>query len=347
MASDSWQQALKESITSPQQLAKHFELDPQPLEAVVARYPMRITPYYFRLIETIGDPIWRQCVPAARELDDSGLFDPLAEDGLSPVPAVVHRYPDRVIFLVSGSCASYCRFCTRKRKVGCSSMSLSFRELREGIDYIAATPQIRDVIFSGGDPLLLPDSVLADLLARVQAIPHVEIIRIGTRVPVTLPERVTDKLCALLKRFTPLYLNTHFNHPRELTFEAAEACNKLADSGIVLGNQTVLLRDVNDQPEIISELFRGLLRLRVRPYYLHQMDLTRGTTHFRTSVATGLKIIKNLRGPVSGLASPYYVIDLPGGKGKVPLLPDDVVRSGNKLLIRSSSGEQVEYPDVD
>ncbi len=306
---------------------------------------MRITPYYLSLIEQPGDPIWRQCVPDVRELNEAGLSDPLGEEDLSPVPAVIHRYPDRVIFLVSGSCASYCRFCTRKRKVGCRELSLSFRELRDGIDYIAATPQIRDVIFSGGDPLLLPDSVLGDLLARVQAIPHVEIIRLGTRVPVTLPERVTDQLCRLLRRFSPLYLNTHFNHPRELTAQAAEACGKLADAGIVLGNQTVLLRGVNDQPEIISGLFRGLLRLRVRPYYLHQMDLTRGTTHFRTSVETGLKIIKNLRGPVSGLASPHYVIDLPGGKGKVPLLPDDVVRSGNKLLIRTSSGEQIEYPD--
>ena len=342
-----WQQALKESITTPEQLSEFFPFDFRPLETVADRFPMRITPYYLSLIEQPRDPIWLQCVPDVRELNETGLSDPLGEDDLSPVTSVIHRYPDRVIFLVSGSCASYCRFCTRKRKVGCRELSLSFRELRDGIDYIAATPQIRDVIFSGGDPLLLPDSVLGDLLARVQAIPHVEIIRIGTRVPVTLPERVTEKLCALLQRFSPLYLNTHFNHPRELTDQATEACAKLVDAGIVLGNQTVLLRGVNDSPKIISELFRGLLRIRVRPYYLHQMDLVQGGEHFRTSVRTGLEILKNLRGPVSGLASPYYVIDLPGGKGKVPLLPDDVVRSGNKLLLRTSSGEQVEYPDVD
>ncbi len=342
---EDWQQALKASITRPQQLAELFSFDPRPLEAVADRYPMRITPHYLSLIKAVGDPIWRQCVPDSRELIDVGLVDPLGEDNLSPVPSVIHRYPDRVIFLVSGSCASYCRFCTRKRKVGCREMTLSFRDLRDGIEYIANTPQIKDVIFSGGDPLLLPDSVLGDLLARVHAIPHVEIIRIGSRVPVTLPERITDKLCQLLKRFSPVYLNTHFNHPRELVPAATEACAKLADAGIVLGNQTVLLRGINDQPEILTDLFRRLLRNRVRPYYLHQMDLVCGTEHFRTSVDVGLNVMKSLRGPVSGLASPYYVIDLPGGKGKVPLVPDDVVREGNKLLIRTRSGEQVEYSD--
>ena len=341
-----WQQALKESITTPQQLSEVFPFDPRPLEGVVQRYPMRITPHYLGLIESVGDPIWQQCVPDIREMDAAGLVDPLGEEDLSPVPAVIHRYPDRVIFLASGSCASYCRFCTRKRKVGCRELALSFRELRDGIDYIAATPQIRDVIFSGGDPLLLPDSVLADLLAKVHAIPHVEIIRIGSRVPVTLPERITDKLCQLLKRFAPLYFNTHFNHPRELTPQSAEACAKLADAGIVLGNQTVLLRGINDRPETLAELFRGLLRMRVRPYYLHQMDLVRGAEHFRTSVGVGLKILQALRGPVSGLASPYYVIDLPGGKGKVPLLPEAVTHAGGKLLIKTATGETIEYSDI-
>lgn len=346
MAREVWQQSLKESVTTVKQLVERFDFDPLPLVPVETKYPMRITPYYLGLIEQVGDPIWRQCVPNLCELANDGLYDPLAEENLAPVPAVIHRYPDRVIFLVSGSCAGYCRFCTRKRKVGCPNMALSFRELREGIDYIAATPQIRDVIFSGGDPLVLPDSVLQDLLARVSAIPHVEIIRIGTRVPVTLPERITDRLCAMLKNFQPLYLNTHFNHPRELTEQAAEACARLADAGIVLGNQTVLLRGINDRPEIISELFRGLLRLRVRPYYLHHMDLTRGTGHFRTSVKTGLKIMHSLRGPISGLALPHYVIDLPGGKGKVPLVPEYIKRHGDVLLIRTADGNIVEYPDL-
>jgi len=285
-------------------------------------------------------------VPDIRELNDTGLPDPLGEENLSPVPSVIHRYPDRAVFLASGSCASYCRFCTRKRKVGCAGLSLSFRELRDGIDYIAATPQIKDVILSGGDPLLLPDAVLGDLLDRISGIPHVEIIRIGSRVPVTLPERITDQLCGLLQRFAPLFINTHFNHPRELTAQAAEACGKLADTGIPLGNQTVLLRQVNDNPQIMAELFRGLLKIRVRPYYLHQMDLACGTAHFRTSVKTGLEIMKALRGTVSGLALPHYVIDLPGGKGKVPLLPEYAKWQGNSLLIRAASGEVLEYPDI-
>lgn len=346
MAQELWQQSLQDAVTSVEQLADHFDFDPRPLMVVETKYPLRITPYYLGLIDQVGDPIWKQAVPDLHELADDGLTDPLAEEKFSPVPAIIHRYPDRVIFYVSGSCASYCRFCTRKRKVGCPDMAPSFRELREGIEYIAATPQIHEVIFSGGDPLILPDAVLGDLLARVHAIPHVEIIRIGTRVPVTLPERITDRLCSLLKKFQPLYLNTHFNHPRELTQQAAEACARLADAGIVLGNQTVLLHGVNDQAEIISELFRGLLKMRVRPYYLHQMDLTRGTGHFRTSVKTGLKIIHSLRGPVSGLASPHYIIDLPGGKGKVPLVPQYVKRRGDTLLIQTADGEVVEYPDL-
>lgn len=346
MAQERWQQSLQEAVTSADQLAEYFDFDPRPLAAVTARYPMRITPYYLHLIEQVGDPIWKQCVPDLHELAEDGLYDPLAEEEHSPVPAIIHRYPDRVIFYVSGSCASYCRFCTRKRKVGCADMALSFRELREGIDYIAANSQIRDVIFSGGDPLLLPDPVLRDLLARIHAIPHVDIIRIGTRVPVALPERITDRLCSMLKKFQPLYLNTHFNHPRELTKQATEACARLVDAGIVLGNQTVLLRGVNNQPEIISALFRGLLKMRVRPYYLHQMDLTRGTGHFRAPIKTGMEIMRALRGPVSGLASPHYVIDLPGGKGKVPLVPQSIKRQGGLLLIQAADGDVVEYPDL-
>ena len=345
---ETWQKLLQASITRPGNLTRRFGVDPQPLEAVAEAYPMRVNPYYLGLIREVGDPIWRQAVPAAEELQDAVcVADPLEEENQSPVPNLVHRYPDRALFLVSSECAMYCRFCTRKRKVGCANMAISFRELREGIDYIAATPQIRDVIFSGGDPLVLPDSVLEDLLARVHAIPHVEIIRIGTRVPVTLPERITDSLCQLLKKYPPLYLNTHFNHPLELTEQAAQACARLADAGIVLGNQTVLLRGVNDDPAVIAELFRGLLKMRVRPYYLHHMDLTRGTGHFRTPLSRGLEIIKSLRGPVSGLASPYYVVDLPGGKGKVPVLPEYIKREGGRLLIQTPGGETVEYPDLE
>jgi len=346
MAMEDWQQSLKESIVSPAQLAEHFPVDVAALKVVTERFPMRITPYYLSLIEEIGDPIWRQCVPDSAEHSEQGLLDPLGEENRSPVPGVVHRYADRVVLLASGSCSSYCRFCFRKQKVGCSSMGVSFREQRDGIDYIASTPQIRDVILSGGDPLMLPDLVLGDLLQRIHAIPHVETIRIGTRMPVTLPERITDKLCALLKKFHPLFINTHFNHPRELTSQATEACAKLIGAGIPLGNQTVLLREVNDTAEAMIELFRGLLRMRVKPYYLHQMDLARGTGHFRTSVRTGLEIMRALRGPVSGMAIPHYVIDLPGGKGKVPLLPEYVESVGETLVIQAPGGERMEYLDV-
>ncbi len=341
-----WQRTLKDALTDVDELAERFNIDPQSLMPVVERYPLQISRQVLGLIEAPDDPLWRQFIPDPRELDEVGLVDPLGEENLSPVPSVVHRYPDRALFLVSGSCASYCRFCTRKRRVGCAGSSPSFRELREGIDYIAATPQIRDVLFSGGDPLLLPDAILGDLLNRIYQIDHVDMIRIGSRVPLTLPERITPQLCRLLKKFTPIYLNTHFNHPRELTTEAINACNLLADHGIVLGNQTVLLKGVNDNPAVIQELFFKLLKMRVRPYYLHQMDLVRGGEHFRTSLTTGLEIMASLRGPISGLASPHYVIDLPGGKGKVPLLPEAISVRGGATLVRTASGEMVDYPDI-
>jgi lysine 2,3-aminomutase len=342
-----WQQSLKQSLTEPVELAARFGIDPAPLAPVAERYPMRITPHYLGLIREAGDPIWRQCVPDPRELHDGGLpVDPLNEEALSPAPAVVHRYPDRVLFLVSGTCAAYCRFCTRKRKVGCPSMRVTMGEVYAGIDYIARTPQVSDVILSGGDPLLMSDLLLGDILERLRRIPHVETIRIGTRTPVTLPERITENLCRLLRRFHPLYVNTHFNHPRELAPEAAEACARLSDAGIQLGNQTVLLKGVNDDPAVMTELVKGLLRIRVRPYYLHQMDLTAGTGHFRTSLERGVEIMRALRGPVSGLAIPHYVVDLPGGKGKVPVGPRYVEGEGGRLEILSPGGERLVYPDI-
>lgn len=346
MAVELWQQRLKESITTVDELAQRFGIDPEPLREVTERYPLKITPGYLDLIEAVGDPIWRQCAPDVLELGADGFVDPLAEEAHSPVPAIIHRYHDRVILLASNNCAGFCRFCTRKRRVGSTDHAVSFREQRQGIDYIAADHRIRDVILSGGDPLILPDSVLEDLLERLYAISHVEIIRIGSRVPVTLPERITPALCQLLSKFAPLYLNTHFNHPRELTPEASAACALLADRGIVLGNQTVLLRGVNDDVATMTELLRGLLKIRVRPYYLHQMDLVEGTAHFRTPLQTGLDIVRSLRGPVSGMACPHFVVDLPGGKGKAPLLPDGICYRDGKTIIATSTGEQVEYPDV-
>ncbi len=341
---EKWQKSLSAAIASPEEMAARFNVDPRPLRAVSDKYPMRITPHYASLIREVGDPIWLQCVPDPREVEDDGQQeDPLCEESLSPVPGLIHRYPDRVVWLVSSACAVYCRFCMRKRSVGCGEMQPTGTTGEHALGYIAEQRQIRDVILSGGDPLLMGDDMLGDILGRLRKIPHVEIIRIGTRVPVTLPDRITPKLCRMLKRWNPLYINTHFNHPREITQESARACARLADAGIPLGNQTVLLAGVNDDPAVIRQLMQMLLAIRVRPYYIHQMDLVRGTRHFRTGVAKGIEIMEGLRGHTSGLATPYYVVDLPGGKGKVPILPDYLERRGNRLLLRNYLGEFVEY----
>ena len=320
---NSWQASLSDSIVSPVELAEKFNLDATALNAVSGRYPFRITRHYFNLIRKVGDPIWKQSVPDLQELHDAAQHaDPLNENGLSPVPGLIHRYPDRVVWLVSNSCAVYCRFCMRKRQVGRCSGDINPAGNADALRYIRETPTIRDVVLSGGDPLLLDDCHLEHLLASLRQIPHVEIIRIGTRIPVTFPERITGALCSIIKRYHPVYLNTHFNHPVELTEASRNACAMLADAGIQLGNQTVLLAGVNDDATVIAELFKNLLKIRVKPYYLHQMDLVKGTAHFRTTVNTGLEIMGQLRGHISGLAVPYYVIDLPEGKGKVPLLPE-------------------------
>jgi len=317
------------------------------LAAVAGVYPFRLSPAYAALIKQPDDPIWRQCIPDVRELEDnSQLPDPLAEASLSPVPGLIHRYPDRAVLLVSNQCPVYCRFCMRKRHVGDGGAPISRETLDQTLAYIAATPAIRDVILSGGDPLMLDDASLRYILERLRTIGHVAIIRIGTRMPVTMPERITTELCDLLKRFHPLYINTHFNHPAEITAASAYACGQLADAGIPLGNQTVLLAGVNDRVEIMVELMTHLLEIRVRPYYIHQMDLVRGTAHFRTPVARGLEIIRGLRGHVSGMAVPHYVIDLPDGKGKVALLPDDVKREGDMLILRNYRGERIAYRDI-
>ncbi len=339
-----WQKKLRESLVDPQKLAAFFNVDPEPIARVSETYPLRITPHYLSLLREPGDPLWKQVVPDIQELEERGLSDdPLNEEVFSPVPGIVHRYGDRALFLVAGQCASYCRFCTRKRLVG--RTRVSFSEVFAGIDYICKTPEVRDVLISGGDPLLMEDRLLGEILDKLRRIPHVEIIRIGTRLPVTLPERITESLCSLLKKYHPLYVNTHFNHPREITPESTEACARLADAGIPLGNQTVLLRGVNDSAAVLMELFRKLLQMRVKPYYLHQMDLTRGTDHFRTSVETGLDIMAALRGELSGLGIPAYVIDLPGGKGKVPILPEYLQSKGEQLVLRSPCGELVSYPN--
>jgi lysine 2,3-aminomutase len=342
---EAWEKSLTQCVTSPEELSGLFRLDARALSGVVARYPMRITPYYLGLIREPGDPIWRQCVPDPAELGDlSQLADPLDEERLSPVPGLIHRYPDRVVWIVSSACAVYCRFCMRKRGVGCSDMAPASQQ--EAIAYIASKPAIRDVILSGGDPLLLPDDRLDLLLTALRKIPHVEIVRIGTRVPVTLPERITPKLVRMLKRHHPLYVNTHFNHPREITEHSAKACARLADAGIPLGNQTVLLKGVNDDPQVMLRLMQRLLAIRVRPYYIHQMDLVKGTAHFRTRVAEGVAVLETLRGHTSGLAVPHYVIDLPGGKGKVEVSSGRVIEEGSQLLLTNYLGEEIAYRDA-
>ena len=318
-----WQKLLKHSITRADQLAGLPGADLAAIADVARVYPMRINPYYLQLLRRTGAPLSRQAVPDPRELTDTaGMADPLDEENLSPVPNLVHKYPDRVLFLVTSQCAMYCRFCTRKRKVGRPEMAITDATIQAGLEYIASRPGIREVLLSGGDPLLLSDRRLGTILAALRRIPTVEVIRIGTRVPCTLPMRVTAGLVRMLRRYHPLYINTHFNHPAEITPEAELACGRLADAGIPLGCQTVLLRGVNDNPEVMRELMCGLLRIRVRPYYLFQADLTLGTDHFRTPVAEGLTIMRHLIGRVSGMAVPTFALDAPGGGGKIPLTPD-------------------------
>jgi len=342
-----WKSLLQKSITLPNQLGGEYPIDASSLEKVTTVYPMRINPYYLSLIKTPGDPFWRQAVPDIREIQDNVCYeDPLNEENLSPVPNLIHKYPDRALFLVSSQCAMYCRFCTRKRKVGTKFLAITDATIKAGLEYLRGTPAIRDVLVSGGDPLLLDDERLGWLLSELRDIPSIEIIRIGTRVPCTLPMRVTVKLAKLLKRFHPLYINTHFNHPDEITPQAALACSRLADAGIPLGCQTVLLRGVNDDPLIIKTLMHKLLRIRVKPYYLFQTDMTKGTNHFRTSVEKGLEIMGTLIGHTSGLAVPAFAIDAPGGGGKIPLVPDYIKHLGKEVIFTNYQGATCSYANI-
>ncbi|WP_417909858.1 KamA family radical SAM protein [Candidatus Electronema sp. PJ] len=342
----SWQEEIKNAVTSSAGLTHTLGGESAAIETVLARYPMRIPPYYLELIKKAGEPLLRQAVPDLRELDDPlGLADPLGEEDLSPVPNLVHKYPDRVLLLVSSQCAMYCRFCTRKRKVGSLAMQFSEAAFAAGLDYLRRTPSVREVLISGGDPLLLADTQLAEILHRLREIRSIQVIRIGTRTPCTLPMRITPELVAMLRQHHPLYINTHFNHPAELTDEAARACTLLADAGIPLGCQTVLLKGVNDDPNVLRELFCGLLRLRVKPYYLMQADLTQGTSHFRTAIQTGQQLMRQLIGTVSGMAVPKFVLDAPGGKGKIPLSPEYITaRHNGQLNFVNYQGLPCSYP---
>jgi lysine 2,3-aminomutase len=339
-----WRELVRRSATTPEALAGMPGLNVGEVRRVEQRFPLRINPYYLSLIREPGDPIWRQAIPDLRELTGDSAEDPLAEERDSPVPGLVHRYPDRVLFYVSHACSMYCRFCTRKRKVG-DPQSTGKDRRTLALDYIRHHTEIRDVIVSGGDPLMLSDAKIDSILAELRRIRHLEIIRVGTRMPVTLPQRITPELCAILRRYHPLYVNTHFNHPWEITDESARACGMLADAGIPLGNQSVLLRGVNDDPETMRSLVHGLLTIRVKPYYIYQIDLAEATQHFRTPVQRGLEIISALRGHTSGIAVPTLVIDAPGGGGKIPITPETIVSmDDSEVVLRNYAGKFYRYP---
>lgn len=323
------------------------------LEETTSVFPISITPYYLSLInvdQLENDPVFKQSVPSPYELDvcAADMSDPLHEDEDSPVPGVTHRYPDRVLLLVSNMCAMYCRHCTRKRRVGDVDSIPDREEISRGIDYIRSNPRIRDVLLSGGDPFLLSDENLDWILGELGTIDHVEVVRIGTRTPVVLPYRITDDLVSMLKRHHPLWINTHFNHPRELSESACSALARLADAGIPLGNQSVLLAGVNDCPRIMRALVHKLVQNRVRPYYLYQCDLSEGLQHFRTPVGKGIEIIESLIGHTSGFCVPTYVIDAPGGGGKIPVMPNYLISwSTNKVILRNYEGVITTYKEPD
>lgn len=342
-----WQQMVRDSVHSVDQLVKKFGLKKEVAEQLDEFFQARINPYYLSLIRYPGDPIWMQSVPDKIELEDmDGLEDPLNEDMMSPVPNITHRYPDRCLFLVTSQCGMYCRFCTRKRKVG-DSGKISMKELESAFNYIEQHTEIRDVILSGGDPLMLTDVMLEKILSRLREIKHVEIIRLGTKMPCVLPQRITPNLVEMLKKYHPIYINTHFNHPWEITPESTKACTMLADAGCPVQNQAVLMKGVNDNAEILKELFQKLLKIRVKPYYLFMADETKGASHFRTSVEKGLEVIDKLRGHTSGLAIPHFVIDAPGGGGKIPLLPKYVLHQDDeRIIMRNYKNDIYVYRNV-
>jgi lysine 2,3-aminomutase len=352
---NNWHWQLRHRITSLSQLERFLSLSEEEREAGFHRdaiFPVAITPYYLSLLEkdNPGQGLRRSVVPVKKEYlhAPEESEDPLGEENDSPVHGLVHRYPDRVLFLVTDFCSTYCRYCTRSRMVG-KRLTHRFNPSRwqAGLDYIEATPSVRDVLLSGGDPLTLSDDRLEWLLSRLRRIPHVEMVRIGTKAPVVLPQRITSGLVRMLKRYHPLWMSIHFTHPDELTPETLSACQRLADAGIPLGSQTVLLAGVNDRVETMKQLYHGLLKSRVKPYYLYQCDPIIGSAHFRTPVTKGLEIIRGLRGHTSGYAVPTYVIDGPGGGGKIPLLPEYVVgREGDDLLLQNYQGRICRYPDA-
>lgn len=353
-----WHWQMRHAVKDIGMVEKIFDRTFEPemrskIEQTLEKFPMSITPYYLSLVDADdleNDPVFKQAFPDVRELHISShdMNDPLAEDRDSPVPGLTHRYPDRVLLHVSNTCAMYCRHCTRKRKVGDRDNIPCRDQILAGIEYIRNNPAIRDVLLSGGDPFMLSDEYIDWILAEVTAIEHVEVVRIGTRTPVVLPYRITDELVAVLEKYESLWINTHFNHPRELTGSARKALRKLAKAGIPLGNQSVLLADVNDCPRIMKRLVQMLVKNRVRPYYIYQCDLSEGLEHFRTSIGKGIEIMESLRGHTSGFAVPTYVVDAPGGGGKIPVAPNYLVSwSTNKAILRNFEGVITTYKEPD
>ncbi len=349
---NNWRWQLSNRINTPEEFDKVIHLTESERKALSASHLFRvdITPYFISLInpDDADDPIRKQVVPTERELVPftAMMEDSLAEDRHSPVPGLVHRYPDRVLMLVTTQCASYCRYCTRSRIVGDPSATFSRAEFELQLDYLRRTPQVRDVLLSGGDPLVLAPKILEEILSRLREIPHIEIVRIGSRVPVFLPMRITQELCDMLQKYHPLWMNIHVNHSNEISAELAEACDRLTRAGIPLGNQSVLLAGVNDNVHVMRQLVQDLVRIRVRPYYLYQCDLVEGAGHFRTPVAKGIEIIEGLRGHTSGYAVPTFVVDAPGGGGKIPLQPNYLLSmSDHKIVLRNFEGFITTYEE--
>jgi len=348
-----WRWQLRNRIRTLAQVEPMLSLTREERESLIragTMLPLAVTPYYMSLIapDRSDQPLRRTVIPSCAEwIKQPGeADDPLGEEHDSPVPGLVHRYPDRVLLLVSGFCSTYCRYCTRSRAVGDGTLGVDETRLSAAVDYIRRNPAVRDVLMSGGDPLTLSDDRLEWILSRLRKIPHVEMIRVGTKVPAVLPQRITPALCRMLRRYHPLWMSLHFTHPDECTPETHRACTRLADAGIPLGSQTVLLRGVNDEVETLRRLYHKLLMMRVRPYYLYQCDPITGSSHFRTPVARGLEMIEGLRGHTTGYAVPTFVIDAPGGGGKIPLQPDYVVgRDGDDLVLRNYRGKTFRYPD--
>ncbi len=348
-----WKWQVRNRIETLEDLKKYVTLTPEEEEGVkktLQTLRMAITPYYISLIDPNNPecPVRKQAVPTSKETYQSpaDLLDPLHEDEDSPVPGLTHRYPDRVLLLITDMCSMYCRHCTRRRFAGQKDAESAVDRIDRAIEYIAKTPQVRDVLLSGGDALMVSDERLEYIISRLRQIPHVEIVRIGSRTPVVCPQRITDNLVNMLKKYHPIWLNTHFNHPQEVTKEAAEACAKLANAGIPLGNQTVLLRGVNDCVNTMKKLMHELVKMRVRPYYIYQCDLSMGIEHFRTPVSKGLEIIEGLRGHTSGYAVPTFVVDAPGGGGKTPVMPQYVVsQSPGRVVLRNFEGVITTYTE--